>query len=219
MQIVLLGPPGSGKGTLAADLISLYQLPHISTGDIFRQNIKEKTPLGLEAAKFINSGALVPDSVTIGMVADRLNQPDCMNGFMLDGFPRTCPQAEALTEMLAKRSQPLTAVINLDVSEETILERLSGRRICSKCGRGYNIHSMPSRVEGVCDDCQSPLIQRDDDKPQTVLNRLETYKNQTAPLVGYYNNLGKLINVDSDCGVKACLDIVKNALDTLIARE
>lgn len=219
MQLILLGPPGSGKGTLAADLIRLYQIPHISTGDIFRKNIKENTPLGLEAKQYMSSGGLVPDSVTIAMVADYLAQPDCANGFMLDGFPRTLPQAEALTAILAEKKMTLTAVLNLQASEQTIIERLAGRRVCTNCGQVYNVKNFPTKVEGVCDICGGTVIQRDDDKPQTVLNRLETYKNQTAPLVGYYTNLGKLINVNSDNGVKACLDVVKDALDKLNARE
>jgi len=219
MQLILLGAPGSGKGTLAADLIKLYQIPHISTGDIFRKNIKENTPLGLEAKQYISSGGLVPDSVTIAMVADYLAQPDCANGFMLDGFPRTLPQAEALTAILAEKKLPLTAVLNLQAAEQTIIDRLAGRRVCNSCGRVYNVKSFPTKIEGVCDVCGGTVIQRDDDKPQTVLNRLETYKDQTAPLVGYYDGLGLLINVDSDSGVSASLEILKNALDKLIARE
>lgn len=219
MQLILLGPPGSGKGTLAADLIRLYQIPHLSTGDIFRKNIKENTPLGLEAKQYMSSGGLVPDSVTIAMVADYLAQPECANGFILDGFPRTLPQAEALTAILAEKKLPLTAVLNIQASEQTIIDRLAGRRVCTSCGQVYNVNGFPTKVEGICDKCGGTVIQRDDDKPQTVLNRLETYKNQTAPLVGYYAKLGKLINFSSDCGTKACLVNVKNELDNLIAQE
>jgi adenylate kinase len=213
MRLILLGPPGSGKGTLSEDLERIYQIPHISTGDIFRQNIRDDTPLGQEAAGYIKSGALVPDSLTIALVADRLDQPDCHVGFMLDGFPRTCPQAEALTDLLAKRNQPLTAVLNLIVSDETILHRLSGRRLCSNCGRSYNLWSMPPRVPGICDDCGSPLIQREDDKPETILQRLRTYDEMTQPLIGYYREKGILIDIDNEGAIGSSLDYVRQQLD------
>jgi adenylate kinase len=215
MQIVLLGAPGSGKGTLAVTLAEIYQLPHISTGDIFRQNIKDNTPLGLEARQYIDSGALVPDQVTIAMVANRLAHPSCAAGFILDGFPRTVAQAEALTAILAEKHMPLSAVLNLIVSEKSILERLSGRRLCTSCGRGYNIHSMPSKVDGLCDDCGGKLIQRDDDKPATVLERLATYNRQTAPLIGYYAGLGLLIEVNNEGAVNASTAFVQAALNSL----
>jgi len=218
MQIVLLGAPGSGKGTLAADLVKMYGLPHISTGDIFRQNIKGKTPLGLTASEYISKGELVPDEVTIAMVADRLAQPSCANGFMLDGFPRTVAQAEALTAILANLGQTLTAVLNLEVKEETIIERLSSRRVCADCGRGYNIVSIPSKVAGICDDCGGQLIQRDDDKPETIKNRLQTYRRQTEPLIGYYQEQGLLVTIDNEGEVGSTNDEVKAILDERSAK-
>jgi adenylate kinase len=213
VQIVLLGPPGSGKGTLAADLAGIYKIPHISTGDIFRQNIKANTPLGQEANSFINKGALVPDALTIALVADRLDQADCAGGFLLDGFPRTLPQGEALNELLIQRKQPLTAVINMVVSEETILHRLSDRRVCSNCGRGYNLTSIPSQVAGICDVCGGTLIQRDDDKPETVLNRLRTYYAQTEPLIGFYRATGLLVDVNNEGEIGANYDYIRGILD------
>lgn len=219
MHIVLLGAPGSGKGTLAADLVRFYGLPHISTGDIFRQNIKEKTPLGQTASQYINKGALVPDEVTIAMVADRLSHPSCAAGFMLDGFPRTVAQAEALAAILASMNKSLTAVINLDVKEQTIIDRLSCRRVCANCGRGYNIVSIPSKVEGICDVCGGKLVQRDDDKPETVIERLQTYRRQTEPLIDYYRQLGLLVTIDNEGDVGAINDTVRAALDERVAQQ
>jgi len=219
MQIVLLGPPGSGKGTLAVDLVRIYGIPHISTGNIFRENIRQKTPLGLEAENFIKQGKLVPDSVTIGMVDDRLNQPDCGAGFMLDGFPRTLPQAEALTAVLERRSQPLTAVLNVSVSDDTVVRRLSSRRVCSACGRSYNIFSLIPQVEGVCDVCGGAIIQRDDDKPETILQRLRVYYDQTLPLVEYYTDLDLLIEINNEGPVGSTTDFVVSQLNARLARE
>jgi adenylate kinase len=212
MQIVLLGPPGSGKGTLADDLAEIYKIPHISTGEIFRQNIKANTPLGQEANRFISQGGLVPDTLTIALVADRLDQADCANGFLLDGFPRTLPQGEALSEQLSQRKQPLTAVLNMVVSEATILRRLSDRRVCSGCGKGYNLSSIPSRVPGICDDCGGTLIQRDDDKPETILNRLRTYYAQTEPLIGFYRAMGLLVDVNNEGEIGANYEFIRGVL-------
>jgi len=213
VQIVLLGPPGSGKGTMAEELTTSYKIPHISTGDIFRQNMRDNTPLGQQANSYISKGALVPDELTIALVADRLSQPDCAAGFLLDGFPRTLPQAEALHELLQTRGQPLDAVLNMVVSEETILHRLSDRRVCPKCGRGYNLTSIPSRVPGICDDCGSKLIQRDDDRPETILNRLKTYYAQTEPLIGYYRAKGLLVDVNNEGAIGANYEFIQSVLD------
>ncbi|MCK9251625.1 MAG: adenylate kinase [Clostridiales bacterium] len=218
MQLILLGPPGSGKGTLAADLEQLYEIPHISTGDIFRRNIREKTALGQEAETYIDSGALVPDALTITMVADRLEQDDCKRGFLLDGFPRTIVQADALARLNALQDKPLTAVLNLIVRDETILKRLSGRRMCPRCGRGYNIHSQKPRAAGICDDCQVTLIQRADDKEETILKRLQTYKEQTEPLIAYYRERGLLIDADNEGTIEACFQTVRQLLDDRLGR-
>ncbi|MDD2441243.1 MAG: adenylate kinase [Clostridiaceae bacterium] len=218
MQLILLGPPGSGKGTLAADLEQLYEIPHISTGDIFRRNIREKTALGQEAETYIDSGALVPDALTITMVADRLEQDDCKRGFLLDGFPRTIVQADALARLNALQDKPLTAVLNLIVRDETILKRLSGRRMCPRCGRGYNIHSQKPRAAGICDDCQVTLVQRADDKEETILKRLQTYKEQTEPLIAYYRERGLLIDADNEGTIEACFQTVRQLLDDRLGR-
>ena len=218
MQLILLGPPGSGKGTLAADLEQLYEIPHISTGDIFRRNIREKTALGQEAETYIDSGALVPDALTITMVADRLEQDDCKRGFLLDGFPRTIVQADALARLSALQDKPLTAVLNLIVRDETILKRLSGRRMCPRCGRGYNIHSQKPRAAGICDDCQVTLVQRADDKEETILKRLQTYKEQTEPLIAYYRERGLLIDADNEGTIEACFQTVRQLLDDRLGR-
>jgi len=218
MQLILLGPPGSGKGTLAADLEQLYEIPHISTGDIFRRNIREKTALGQEAETYMNRGALVPDELTIAMVDDRLKQDDCKHGFLLDGFPRTIVQADALARLSALQDKPLTAVLNLIVRDETILKRLSGRRMCPRCGRGYNIHSQKPSVTGICDDCQVALVQRADDKEETILKRLQTYKEQTEPLIAYYRERGLLIDADNEGTIEACFQTVRQLLDDRLGR-
>jgi adenylate kinase len=212
MQLILLGPPGSGKGTLATDLVELYQIPHISTGDIFRMNIAGKTALGCEVEAWIKRGALVPDELTIAMVKDRLDQEDCARGFLLDGFPRTIPQAEALQVMPAVRRLPLDAVINLQVSDETILHRLSGRRHCAGCGRNYNIISLPPESPGICDDCGKPLVQRADDHEETIIKRLQTYKRQTEPLIEHYRKQHLLIDIDNEGSIQACFASVKDKL-------
>ncbi len=205
MRLVLLGAPGSGKGTMATDLVREFAIPHISTGDIFRQNIKAGTPLGLEANSYIQQGALVPDAVTIAMVADRLAQADCQAGFLLDGFPRTVAQAEALDRILDQQQMPLQAVIDLQVSDESVLERLGGRMVCPGCGKTYNLSSLAPRVAGICDACGTALIQREDDKPETIRKRLANYYAQTLPVSRYYQEKGLLTAINNEGEVGSAL--------------
>lgn len=196
MRLILLGPPGAGKGTQAKRVIEEFDIPHISTGDIFRKNIKEKTELGQKVEGLLAEGKLVPDELTIEIVWDRLDQEDCKNGFLLDGFPRTIPQAEALDEGLAKRGLKLDRVLNIDVDKDSLVKRLSGRRVCPNCGASYHIDNNPPEVEGICDVCQTPVIQREDDKEQTVLDRIKVYDSQTKPLVDFYNKQDLVFTVD-----------------------
>lgn len=196
MKIVMLGAPGAGKGTQAKKIAAKYQVPHVSTGDIFRANIKSGTELGIEAKKYIDQGKLVPDEVTIGMLLDRIYQADCENGYVLDGFPRTIPQAESLTSALEVRGEKIEFAIDVDVPDEKIVSRMAGRRACLNCGSTYHISYLPSKVEGICDKCQQELVLRDDDKPETVLKRLEIYHEQTQPLIEYYTEEGILVTVD-----------------------
>jgi adenylate kinase len=186
MRLLIVGPPGAGKGTQAKFLASHFSIPHISTGDIFRANIAAGTPLGMKAKAILDSGELVPDEITIGIVRERLNEDDTNGGFLLDGFPRTEPQAEALDELLAELGTPLDAVLELKVDDEEIVHRLSGRRVCTTCGHVWHLEFEPPQVEGVCDLDGGRLYQRDDDKPETVRNRLRVYADQTAPLIDYY---------------------------------
>lgn len=196
MRLILLGPPGAGKGTQAKRVIEEFDIPHISTGDIFRKNIKEKTELGQKVEGLLAEGKLVPDELTIEIVWDRLDQEDCKNGFLLDGFPRTIPQAEALDEGLAKRGLKLDRVLNIDVDKDSLVKRLSGRRVCPNCGASYHIDNNPPKVEGICDVCQTPVIQREDDKEETVLDRIKVYDSQTKPLVDFYNKQDLGFTVD-----------------------
>lgn len=196
MRLILLGPPGAGKGTQAKRVIEEFDIPHISTGDIFRKNIKEKTELGQKVEGLLAQGKLVPDELTIEIVWDRLDQEDCKNGFLLDGFPRTIPQAEALDEGLAERGLKLDRVLNIDVDKDSLVKRLSGRRVCPSCGASYHIDNNPTKVEGICDACQTPVIQREDDKEETVLDRIKVYDSQTKPLVDFYNKQDLVFTVD-----------------------
>ncbi|MGE5613437.1 MAG: adenylate kinase [Bacillota bacterium] len=196
MRLVLLGVPGAGKGSQAVILSEKLNIPHISTGDIFRSNIKNGTPLGLMAKEYIDSGALVPDSVTIGIVKDRIQQDDAKNGFILDGFPRTISQAESLDGILDAMGKKLDYVLNLVVPDEIIIRRLSGRRVCPECNANYHVDSYPPSRENICDNCGARLIQREDDREQTVINRLKTYHAQTEPLVNYYRKKGILADVN-----------------------
>ncbi|MCC2825781.1 adenylate kinase [Laedolimicola ammoniilytica] len=196
MKIIMLGAPGAGKGTQAMKIAEKYQIPHISTGDIFRANIKEGTELGKKAKSYMDQGQLVPDELTLELIMDRFQNPDCANGYVLDGFPRTIPQAEALTEALAKKGETIDYAINVEVPDENIINRMGGRRACLACGSTYHIVYAPTRVEGICDRCGEKLVLRDDDKPETVKNRLNVYHNQTQPLIEYYTRQGKLAEVD-----------------------
>ena len=196
MKIIMLGAPGAGKGTQAKKIAEKYQIPHVSTGDIFRSNIKEGTQLGRKAKEYMDQGALVPDELTIGMLMDRIQQEDCQNGYVLDGFPRTIPQAESLQKAITEMGQKIDFAINVDVPDENIINRMSGRRACISCGATYHIVYNPSKVAGICDVCGSELVLRDDDKPETVKKRLAVYHDQTRPLIDYYKEAGVLVNVD-----------------------
>ena len=196
MKIIMLGAPGAGKGTQAKMIADKYQIPHISTGDIFRANIKNGTELGKEAKKYMDQGLLVPDELTVKILLDRVAQPDCANGYVLDGFPRTIPQAEVLDKALTELNDKIDYAINVDVPDENIVKRMSGRRACVACGATYHIEHIPPKKEGVCDKCGEPLILRDDDKPETVLNRLKVYHDQTQHLIDFYTGKGVLKSVD-----------------------
>ncbi|OGU08249.1 MAG: adenylate kinase [Geobacteraceae bacterium GWC2_58_44] len=195
-NLILLGPPGVGKGTQAKLLIEKFGIPQISTGDILRAAVKELTPMGIKAKGFMDSGALVPDSVVIGIVEERLAQQDCLQGFILDGFPRTVPQADALAQVLSGMGRAIDHVISLSVDKDELLKRLTGRRACTKCGAGYHVEYAPAKVQGVCDACGAELFQREDDKEETILRRLAVYEEQTAPLIAYYEAAGLLRSVN-----------------------
>ena len=203
MKLIIMGPPGAGKGTQATLIKEEFKLAHISTGDMFRAAIKNSTPLGLEAKKFIDQGKLVPDSVTIGLVKERLQEADCKEGFMLDGFPRTIAQAEALDEILKELDMKLDAVLNIAVDSEVLVDRIVGRRVCKQCGAGYHVTNLKPKKEGICDVCGSELTQRKDDTKETVVTRLEVYTTQTKPLLDYYEkqNLVKEVNGLGDIDV------------------
>lgn len=196
MKIIMLGAPGAGKGTQAKKISAKYEIPHISTGDIFRANIKNGTELGKKAKSFMDQGLLVPDELTVDLVMDRIQKEDCKNGYILDGFPRTIPQAEALEQALKALGEKLDYAIEVDVPDENIVKRMSGRRACVHCGATYHIVHAPTKVENICDVCGGELILRDDDKPETVTKRLTVYHNQTKPLIDYYKEEGILATVD-----------------------
>ena len=212
MKIIMLGAPGAGKGTQAKQIAGQYSIPHISTGDIFRANIKNGTELGKTAKEYMDQGLLVPDELTCDLVMDRIQQDDCKNGFVLDGFPRTIPQAEALDAALTKIGEKMDYAIDVDVPDENIVSRMSGRRACLDCGATYHIVSLPPKTEGKCDHCGSHLVLRDDDKPETVQKRLTVYHEQTQPLIDYYKNQGILKSVDGTQPMEAVFTAITDIL-------
>ncbi|KKK05273.1 adenylate kinase [Micromonospora sp. HK10] len=212
MRLVLVGPPGAGKGTQAEFIAAHLSVPKISTGDIFRANVSQGTPLGVEAKRYMDAGKLVPDEVTINMVRDRLAEPDASEGFLLDGFPRTTPQAAALDKLLADLGTALDLVLELVVDDDEVIRRLSGRRTCRGCGKIWHVEFDATKQDGVCDRCGAELFQRDDDKPETIAARLREYAEKTAPLVDYYGAQGKLVGIDATGPVE---DVTVRAIDAL----
>jgi len=210
MNIVLLGSPGVGKGTYAKRISKIYDIPQISTGDMFREAIKNKTEIGLKAKEYMDKGELVPDDVTIGIVEERLKKDDCKNGFMLDGFPRTIPQADALSDIIT-----VDKVLDFTASDEVIIDRLSGRRVCKNCGAIFHIRNIVPKVEGICDNCGGELYQRDDDKPESVKKRLDVYKKQTAPLIGYYKEKKLLADIGADKPIEQVDEIIADVRKAL----
>ncbi len=206
MKLVLLGPPGAGKGTQAKVLSKEYGIPHISTGDILRESVKAQTPIGLKAKGYMEKGELVPDDIVIEMVAQRVAKEDCKNGFMLDGFPRTAAQARSLDSMLGKLNRPIDLVLYFKTSQETIIQRLSGRRVCKNCGENYHIKNIPPKVAGKCDKCGGELYQRADDKEETILNRIKVYENTVPEIIDYYEGKGILRTVSGDFDVEEAHD-------------
>lgn len=214
MRVVLIGAPGAGKGTQAKYISEHFAIPAISTGDMFRAHLAAETDLGKSAKRYMDAGELVPDEVTIGIVSDRLGQEDAVNGFLLDGFPRTAPQAEALSKLLADRGIPLDAVLELQVDKDEVVRRLSGRRICRTCGHVWHVDFEPPRVPGICDVDGGELFQRDDDMAETILRRLDVYAEQTAPLVGYYRDAGLLTSITAQGAVDEITQLAIEALES-----
>jgi adenylate kinase len=212
MKLILLGPPGAGKGTQAKMLMERFNIPQISTGDILRAAVKDGTPMGLKAKSFMDAGGLVPDEVVVGVVRERLQKADCEKGFILDGFPRTVPQADALRESLLELGKNLDAVISLEVDLEALVERLTGRRTCRACGRGFHVKFDSPAVSGKCDTCGSDLVQRDDDQEFTIRHRLKVYNEQTSPLVDYYRSAGLLTTVDGMLEIKVVQDQILKSI-------
>ncbi len=213
MRIVILGPPGSGKGTISGIIGKEYGIVHISTGDLFRYNIREKTPIGLEAKSYMDRGDLVPDQITIAMLEERVGRPDCEKGFLLDGYPRTIEQAEALDVLMQNKGWQIDIALNVCVPETFIMKRLAGRRVCPQCGATYNVYTQPPKKSGICDACGARLVQRPDDTEETIHHRLETYEESTKPLIDFYENKGILKNVDNRGAVEETMAQVKKVLN------
>jgi adenylate kinase len=213
LRLVIMGPPGAGKGTQSAMIAQRFSIPHVSTGDIFRKNLKEGTPLGMKAKEYMSKGLLVPDETVVAIVKDRLDEKDCKKGFLLDGFPRTVAQAVALDGVLTDMDMSIDHVLNIDVPKEVLIERAVGRRVCKACGATYHVmYNSPSR-EGLCDSCGGALIQREDDREETVVKRIEVYLEQTKPLIDYYSEKGLLISMDGGQGIKEVGDQIVKALE------
>ncbi len=212
MRLVLLGPPGAGKGTQAANITDSYKIPHISTGDIFRKNVKEGTELGKKAKGYMDKGELVPDEVVVAIVEDRLKEEDCSDGFLLDGFPRTVNQAEQLDSVLAEMDVAIDKVINIDVRKDTLVERAAGRRVCRSCGATYHVMFKPAQKKGICDLCGGEVYQRDDDTEDTVSKRIEVYINETQPLIEYYSRKQNLITIDGEQNIQKVFKDIMAAL-------
>ena len=213
MKIIMLGAPGAGKGTQARMLADKYKIPHVSTGDIFRANIKNGTELGTKAKVYMDQGMLVPDELTCDLVVDRIKQDDCKDGYILDGFPRTIPQAECLDKALDALNDKIDFAVNVEVPDENIIRRMSGRRACLSCGRTYHIVYNPPKEEGICDECKKELVLRDDDKPETVEKRLKVYHEQTQPLIDYYRNKGVLAEVDGTRDMQEVFTAITDVLE------
>lgn len=210
LRAILLGPPGAGKGTQAVNIVDKYGIPHISTGDIFRENIKKGTELGKKAQEYMNRGELVPDDLVIEIATSRLLEDDCKNGFLLDGFPRTVYQAEKLDEFMAAHDGKIDKVLDIAVEKDELITRLTGRRVCKACGASYHVVNIPPKTEGICDRCGSELVQRADDNLETVTNRIDVYEAQTKPLIDYYENAGNIAHIDGATGLdNVFADIVK----------
>ena len=213
MKIIMLGAPGAGKGTHAKKITEKFGIPAISTGDIFRENIKNGTELGKKAKEYMDAGNLVPDELVCDLVVDRLKQDDCKNGYILDGFPRTIPQAEALTAALAKNDDAIDYALEIFIEDQAIIDRMSGRRVCKSCGATYHVVNIPPKTEGVCDECDGELMVRDDDAPETVKKRLDVYHEQTAPLIDYYKKQGILKVIDGSKGLDTCFEEICGILE------
>ncbi|MGN8647813.1 adenylate kinase [Gracilibacillus sp. HCP3S3_G5_1] len=215
MNLILMGLPGAGKGTQAERIVEKYDIPHISTGDMFRLAIKEGTELGQKAKSYMDEGALVPDEVTIGIVKERLSKDDCQKGFLLDGFPRTLAQAEALDDLLSSMNRSIDYVLHVDVEKDELIQRLTGRRICPECGTAYHVIFNPPKVEGVCDKDGATLIQREDDQPSTVKNRLEVNLEQTQPMLDFYSNKGDLVTINGSQEIDKVFSDIDEKLKTI----